>query len=58
MTTTAGAQLDQVTAAAALLRSIGPAAAATVTAFGPADARMALRLAGVVTDDDKRGPGR
>lgn len=49
MTTTAD-QLDRITTAAALLRATGPAAAAAVTALGPADARVALRLAGVITD--------
>lgn len=50
MTTTA-AQLDRITTAAALLRATGPAAT-TITALGPADARVALRLAGVITDQE------
>lgn len=52
--TTAAAQLDRITTAAALLRATGPAAATTITALGPADARMALRLAGAVCDDGQR----
>lgn len=53
--TTAADQLDRITRAAALLRSSGPAAAAAVVALGPTDARVALRLGGVVTDPR---PGR
>lgn len=51
MTTTVADQLDAITAAAALLRATGPAAAAAIVALGPADARVALRLAGVVRND-------
>lgn len=53
--TAAGDQLDRIAEAAAALRATGPAAAAAVTALGAADARMALRLAGLVHD---RQPGR